>query len=591
MVTKIIKLHDGSTTYAPVTLASAVQYSYAYGKAMSVQDAIGVISSTVVESGKSVSDAIKTHVGGKDTLSYESGAIKLSGVHGQGEVKIAAGTGIQITYNSTDGIIFTAAQSHALNSDNQHITTSVDKNVAYINLDGGGNNAYLKNAGSATAGSQEGHITFTAVGDHEIDVKVTYTDTRPNDGGLSINADSGNLVKVFSADQSANSTVSILSVSSDDPIYTYVDNTGLKIGHKYDHVSGTFGTTATIVKAGDKTTITVPEITTNSYGHVTGAKNQSIEIDLSLLTGAMHYVGKKDKLPTTYASYKTGDVISVNSKEYVLEYENTSYAWRELGDEGSHALKNVTIKGDGVLEGGGDLSDNRTITHKEVAQTGDDTKTLSASSNTASDSVDVITAIKRDKYGHITGIVSGKTQNTHNVHGLSINSDKKISVTDSSSDSLTLANGEMTSVSVDEGTIKINHTKPTAKDTEIDGTHTTNITTDEYGHVTGTATTDIATMTGASSTEDGKKGFVPAPSKSDVTKNVVKVLGADGNWKTITATTELSDLTPGLKYDVYESDTDFVMNIGESTATVTLATTAKPTATTTVKVGSNNFHL
>lgn len=49
------------------------------------------------------------------------------------------------------------------------------------------------------------------------------------------------------------------------------------------------------------------------------------------LNGAMHYVGKEDKLPTDVSKYKTGDVIIVGIKEYV--FDGTKFD--ELGDEGA----------------------------------------------------------------------------------------------------------------------------------------------------------------------------------------------------------------------------------------------------------------
>lgn len=49
------------------------------------------------------------------------------------------------------------------------------------------------------------------------------------------------------------------------------------------------------------------------------------------LNGAMHYVGKEEKLPTDVSGYKAGDVIIVGVKEYV--FDGTKFD--ELGDEGA----------------------------------------------------------------------------------------------------------------------------------------------------------------------------------------------------------------------------------------------------------------
>ena len=49
MATKIIKFNDGSTTYVPVTVASAVQYDTGGSSPMSVQDAIGTVAQSLID--------------------------------------------------------------------------------------------------------------------------------------------------------------------------------------------------------------------------------------------------------------------------------------------------------------------------------------------------------------------------------------------------------------------------------------------------------------------------------------------------------------------------------------------------------------
>ena len=60
------------------------------------------------------------------------------------------------------------------------------------------------------------------------------------------------------------------------------------------------------------------------------------------LNGAMHYVGKKEKLPTDVSGYKAGDVIIVGIKEYV--FDGTKFD--ELGDEGAFSAAIAGIKGE-----------------------------------------------------------------------------------------------------------------------------------------------------------------------------------------------------------------------------------------------------
>ena len=68
-----------------------------------------------------------------------------------------------------------------------------------------------------------------------------------------------------------------------------------------------------------------------------------------------------------HTTWSKGDVVLYGNKEYVLT-ENTNIAanWTELGDEGSYTMKTITITGTGALGGGGDLSQNRTITHNSA---------------------------------------------------------------------------------------------------------------------------------------------------------------------------------------------------------------------------------
>lgn len=75
------------------------------------------------------------------------------------------------------------------------------------------------------------------------------------------------------------------------------------------------------------------------------------------LESAMHFIGALSEAP---ADAKAGDVYlnTAIKKEYVYD---TTNGWVELGDEGSYALRTVTITGADGLTGGGDLTTNRTI--------------------------------------------------------------------------------------------------------------------------------------------------------------------------------------------------------------------------------------
>ena len=66
------------------------------------------------------------------------------------------------------------------------------------------------------------------------------------------------------------------------------------------------------------------------------------------LNGAMHYVGKKDKVPTDVSGYKAGDVIIVGIQEYV--FDGTKFD--ELGDEGAIGAALAGLEGESTNTAG-----------------------------------------------------------------------------------------------------------------------------------------------------------------------------------------------------------------------------------------------
>lgn len=115
------------------------------------------------------------------------------------------------------------------------------------------------------------------------------------------------------------------------------------------------------------------------------------------LTGAMHFAGSVGAIPPASGTYSEGDVVLLTStnKEYVYDGSN----WIELGDEGSYALKTVTITAGSGLTGGGNLEDNRTIAHA-VPNT--------VASDVTSATGTFINAITFDQFGHVTSVGTGE---------------------------------------------------------------------------------------------------------------------------------------------------------------------------------------
>lgn len=120
------------------------------------------------------------------------------------------------------------------------------------------------------------------------------------------------------------------------------------------------------------------------------ATKQYVDSKTAALTGAMHFVGTKPSIPSS-GTFNDGDVILVGTKEYVYDSSNGSTItahWVELGDEGSHALRTITINASGGLTGGGDLSANRTIS---IADSGVTTAKIADKAVTEAKLADAVT--------------------------------------------------------------------------------------------------------------------------------------------------------------------------------------------------------
>ena len=128
---------------------------------------------------------------------------------------------------------------------------------------------------------------------------------------------------------------------------------------------------------------------------------------------------------------------------------------------------------------------------------------------------------------------------------------------------------------------------PNVQDPTANGTSVTFIDTISQtdGKITATKKT-VSTMTGATTTAEGAVGLVPAPKKTDVGQTV-KVLGADGKWKTITATVANTNqtLTNNIKYaesnktvDIDESLFGTFGSVGD----IVTISNASPSVTVTV---------
>lgn len=341
MATKVIKFNDGINTYVPVTVASAVQYSYENG-VMSVQDAIGTIASTVVSSNNSVSNVISNlsnvvseHKSSKDYLSYSlTEGLKLSGTHGAGNVKMVPGTGVSFAYTG-GALTISSPNSHASGSDNQHLSASNSgSNGVMIELDGGGGKVNLEGYGTYTAASSYAHVGISYE-DSALRIKVSYTDTNTvfkgsadASGTTTATAPSekngmiGVIQKVKSTNGTSFNETTYVAVPSKEYVDNYVDdavNVALTSVLKY---KGTLGTGGTIT--------TLPTATSAHVGHVYVVKTSGeyANVDVNIDGTNETTSGKK----------------SLEAGDYVIgTWNGSAYVWSAVNGENQVDDKAATL--------------------------------------------------------------------------------------------------------------------------------------------------------------------------------------------------------------------------------------------------------
>ena len=157
---------------------------------------------------------------------------------------------------------------------------------------------------------------------------------------------------------------------------------------------------------------TIPAALKNPEALTVGSKTYDGSSAVSItaadlgLSNALHFIGVKDLLPPDYELYTNGDVILVDSKEYV--YNDNE--WIELGDGDSHAFNSITISAGEGLIGGGDLTSDRIISHGNTSDVSD----------LVADGRKYVTGLTFDAYGHVTGTTTGTETVVDTTYALQI---------------------------------------------------------------------------------------------------------------------------------------------------------------------------
>ena len=149
----------------------------------------------------------------------------------------------------------------------------------------------------------------------------------------------------------------------------------------------------------------------------TAAVASFVSTATSKLSGAMHFKGSTTSTITdggtetvsiggSNLTPEAGDVVLSGNKEFVWTSEGK---WELLGDEGSYALKTITVTGSNGLTGGGAISSNQIISHAAR-----DSSITSDTLGTTGTARTYIKSITLDAYGHVTGVGTG-TENVTNT--------------------------------------------------------------------------------------------------------------------------------------------------------------------------------
>ena len=139
------------------------------------------------------------------------------------------------------------------------------------------------------------------------------------------------------------------------------------------------------------------------------------------LNGAMHYVGKKEKLPTDVSGYKAGDVIIVNTKEYV--FDGTKFD--ELGDEGAIGAALAGLHGESTNTAGKTVKKVTqtngvvTVEYQDISINGTQVQVPKADGSTGTETLNArLDAIKSGAASDVSALAQKVNANTSAIETL-----------------------------------------------------------------------------------------------------------------------------------------------------------------------------
>lgn len=333
---------------------------------------------------------------------------------------VTAGNVVKFTKDTTNNIIGVEDSGYTIGKSvpssavftDEHVTSAANHYVASGATEGtlGSSTAryYIKTITTDAAG----HVTGVTTGNETVEnsnsasLKVVAADSKvtTDETSSSYIVFTGGTNKFTVSDATANNSFDVTITPS-----------------IADNVTGT-GTSGSLAIWNGTNTISSRTISTDiddNNTNIPTAQAVKTYVDSATLglTGAMHFIGVTTTTLATgdttdpiageglskTTGFASGDVVLSGDKEFV--WTGATTGWVELGDEGSYALKTVSITGTGALSGGGALSEDRVITHNTSGVTAG---SYGQSSNvTGSDGTTVsIPYLTIDSYGHVTSASS-----------------------------------------------------------------------------------------------------------------------------------------------------------------------------------------
>ena len=570
MATKIIKFNDGSTTYVPVTVASAVQYSYENG-VMSVQDAIGTVAQSLIDVANNANGSYMSVSGATDPT-----------------VKILTPNGTEKSSYQFKG------SGSGTGTSAGHVTVSYANGVITFGTTYTDTNYYNKIIDKGLSGYQIASITATGTGSSTAIhvpqatssnlgvVKLGYTDA--NKGyALKLDKDGKGYVNVPWTDtvpdySNTYAPKSHVDVKASTTAYGHVKVDDSINGTSTNPVQNKAINTALSGKAESNHTHTL-NWTTNPKTTDAGTEIAALVAVPSSGTSLGQSAGTATfttyTLPTKkYVDDKIGDIGSALNFKGTVGPNETQTALPtsgvKVGDvwlvklasgTNSSILSGQTLEnGDMIIATNSSPAAWTVVNANWTATDGSQNVTVGASTPTT---LATIGGVAIDiKVAQEANVVHKSDLNPYvnglnNASGTGVVTGAKLE-TNSGGKKLTLSYTDISS----------NYSGDSLKTV-------TAVSQNTQGKITGVTFTDIATMTAATGSAAGTKGFVPAPTAGSQNK----VLTGAAEFKTISASQ--GNHSTGLLYKTMDTTEEFTLfdDTKFTGSPVSLATIASPAIT------------